>query len=50
MKGLANSLAVARSPIPDDEFVIQLFNSLPLEFDTIVANVTSCDVIEIDEL
>lgn len=51
MNKIANSLALAGHPVPNNEFIMYLLQVIPLEYDAIVANINSqpipLDVVEV---
>ncbi|KAF3448132.1 hypothetical protein FNV43_RR08843 [Rhamnella rubrinervis] len=46
---VADSLAFVGLPMTDDDFIMQLINGLPLEFDAMIATINSCSSIAIEE-
>ena len=50
LKDISDSLAMAGSAVSDEDFIMQLLNGLPLEYDAVVANINSRDSIELEEV
>ena len=45
LKDISDNLAMAESAVSDENFSMQLLNGLPLEYNVVVANINSCDLL-----